>query len=90
MTLDQLKPKLFEYLRKNNFKRIADAIELTWGSTECDAYLSKLIFSEDRENRQGFPPNIFQVILKLYNMHSDECKTDKLSVSKNSNDWTFK
>ena len=91
MEISKLKPKLFAFLSKHGFKRISDAIELTWGSKECDSYLSRLIFDPSRDSRQGFPMPVFQVILKLYNLHSKEFGTDKLSQSGNRiDDWTYK
>lgn len=53
---------------REQFARIADRIEATWGAQTCEDYLVKLIVS-DRERREGFPVQIFMAILRLHNMH---------------------
>ncbi len=44
--------------------RINDSVRRIWGSIECDRYLAKLMLDE-RGNRQGFPEDIFSLLLKL-------------------------
>jgi hypothetical protein len=51
-------------------ERIAKAIELMWGTRECENYLSSLVLA-DRHDRQGFSKEAFTVILKLGIIHSD-------------------
>ena len=54
------------------FPHILSKIELLWGSDELDAWLNKLITETHRSNgdqRRGFPPDIMNHLLKIYNIH---------------------
>ena len=67
------KSEIFAKLREKNLGRIAEAIDLTWGHNECDAYLSKLIIS-DRDNRVGFEPEVFNMLLRLQKLHTADLR----------------
>ena len=54
----------------NGFERISQAIEIAWGSRDCENYLKKLLVS-DREGRRGFPPEVFKSIIALANGHPE-------------------
>lgn len=55
-------------LIEERFPRIARAIADTWGTRECDAYLSRLIVDE-RGSRAGFPPDVLRALLDLSQQH---------------------
>lgn len=59
----------YEVLINSGFKRIADAIELMWGSPELDVYFIDLVISK-REDRKGFPDEVLTAIIKLSNINS--------------------
>jgi hypothetical protein len=44
-------------------------IELLWGSHECRDFIHRLMFKDDRGNRQGFPPVAAATILALLTEH---------------------
>ena len=53
------------------YPRIYNNIVETWGSVELREYFNKLLIA-DREDRQGFPPNICMHIMVLNRIHTDE------------------
>lgn len=66
-------------IKTYGFLRISNAIELMWGTPECDDYISKLIVDFERDNRVGFPQEVFSSILSLYSIHNG---FDKLQIVK--------
>lgn len=56
---------------RERFPRIAKAIELMWGTRELESYLGKLIITE-RENREGFPPDVLSALLRISRQHAQE------------------
>lgn len=56
-------------VRTGEFDRVADRIEATWGSQTCEDYLKRLVANLDRDNRAGFPKEVFAAILSLSNVH---------------------
>jgi len=62
-------------LRSHGFSRIATHIELMWGSRELRGYLNNLTM-DDRRNRNGFPPSVFNALHALARdisvVHPDE------------------
>lgn len=68
------------------YPRIAEAIELTWGTMECDAYLNKLILDE-RGDRQGFPVAVLGALLQLSMAHSELLKS--ITPKKRDKLWEF-
>lgn len=64
------KEEYLSTIRACGFNKIADRIELIWGSFELDEYFSSLVIS-NREDRQGFPHEVFSAIIKLYLLHVD-------------------
>lgn len=61
---------LISQIREGGFERIADHIELKWDTYIIKDYLNNLILS-NREDRQGFPQEVFDAILKLYLLHEN-------------------
>ena len=53
---------------EQNFPRIAQKLVLVWPSEACAAYLTSLIVNE-REARQGFPPEVIDDLLMLHSMN---------------------
>jgi len=49
--------------------RVGAAIELTWGTIECEKYMDTLIVS-DRPSRQGFAEPVMAAILLVYTRHT--------------------
>ena len=60
-----------EELREFGFDRIADRIQMIWGTPELTHYFNKILIS-DRDKREGFPIPVFDIILDLYNIHEHE------------------
>jgi hypothetical protein len=50
------------------FPRIAQKLVLVWPSEACAVYLTSLIVNE-REARQGFPPQVLDDLLMLHSMN---------------------
>jgi len=61
---------------ERDYKRVANAIELMWGSKELDVYLQKLML-DDRGGRAGFPERVLAAIIKLYDQHTAQFKFTK-------------
>ena len=57
-----------ESLRGKGYKRIADRLDILWGTVECEKYLWKLLIDE-RGSRAGFAIDVFDDLLGLYNAH---------------------
>lgn len=51
--------------------RVATQISLLWGTEECDRYLRELLVDTSRDDRQGFPPEIFDELLFLSRLLHD-------------------
>ena len=62
------------------YPRIGERIALLWGSAELQKYLNELIFDK-RGGREGFPPHIASIILRLHKEH------DMIVVDKDNNSW---
>ena len=53
---------------EQHFPRIAQKLVLVWPSEACAVYLTSLIVNE-REARQGFPPEVLDDLLMLHSMN---------------------
>lgn len=53
---------------EQQFPRIAQKLALVWASEACAVYLTSLIVNE-REARQGFPPEVLDDLLMLHSMN---------------------
>lgn len=53
---------------EQHFPRIAQKLALVWASEACAVYLTSLIVNE-REARQGFPPEVIDDLLMLHSMN---------------------
>ena len=51
------------------YAKIADKISLLWGTPELGVYMSDLMIM-DRNNRQGFKPEVFDVLMKIFSLHN--------------------
>lgn len=49
--------------------RVKNNIQLFWGTFEGYEYLEKLILMEPDRDRQGFPPEFMQMLMKAYEVH---------------------
>jgi hypothetical protein len=66
-------------LRERNFSRIADAIAAIWGTNEALQYFHSIVI-DTRGGRQGFPPEVFVHIMKLYNAHPHNVPENNLWI----------
>lgn len=73
---------------KASFPRIADRIELLWGSWELQQYFTSILIS-DRGDREGFPIQIVSALLKIHGEHSKIAPTEDPANrhKKNDNLW---
>ena len=55
---------------QRDFPRVAEAIEMMWGSPELDNYFEKLIVA-DRGDREGFPKPVLAALLSLFRQHTN-------------------
>ena len=74
-------PPLF--IIREQYPRIAKAIELMWGTREMDTYFSRLIVNE-RNDRAGFPRDVMAAILKLSADHAKRFKFDQQEIMNDS------
>ena len=56
---------------EGRFDRIAQCIAEYWGSPAFDGYMEKLLIDE-RGNRQGFPPEVAEALLRLSRLHGEK------------------
>ena len=52
-----------------DFKHVADKLKLLIGHAEFEMAISKIIV-DDRGSRQGFPPRMMAMLLKLSKLHT--------------------
>lgn len=72
-TIDFILPSLdllLSSLDSFGFSRISDRIKVLWGTRECSDYLRELVL-DTRGRRKGFPVEVFETILEIYNLHYD-------------------
>jgi hypothetical protein len=62
--------ELFFRLSVKGFKRIADKLELLWGSAQIDDYFVQLII-DYRGDREGFPKDVLSIVLQLFILHNE-------------------
>lgn len=74
-------PPLF--IIREQYPRIAKAIELMWGTKEMDMYFSRLIVN-DRHDRAGFPRAVMAAVLKLSAEHARRFKFDQKEMAVDS------
>ncbi len=58
-----------EALKFFGYDKIADKISLLWGTPELGVYMSDLMIM-DHNNRQGFKPEVFDVLMKIFSLHN--------------------
>ncbi len=63
---------------KEKCPRVLYSIEMLWGTTELHQYLGKTLFT-DRNNRQGFPPDVMSALMKIYAEHTQILKAKGLA-----------
>lgn len=58
---------------RSKIPRIANAIELLWGTVELQQYLANLIIDDQHYetgiSRQGFDPDVMHALLAIHNAH---------------------
>lgn len=54
---------------RESFPRIADSIEYVWGTPDCFKYIQGLVI-DSRGGRRGFPVEVINSLLRIYNNHS--------------------
>lgn len=67
---DQIKESLTVLARR--YPNILNRIIMIWGTEEGDQYLTELITNtktDEGNQREGFPPDVFDHLLKIYNIH---------------------
>lgn len=70
----EIKPKLetledYLYEIKFTFLHVYQKLILLLGYPEFEIEIQNLIINHDRGNRQGFPKNTVEVLLKIYELH---------------------
>lgn len=70
-----MKEELLSKIVEGGFERVAKRIELFWDEPVINQVFTSLIIS-DREHRQGFPPEVMEAILKLYQLRRPETEYD--------------
>src|SRR5258708_7917742 len=68
---------------EQHFPRIAQKLVLVWPSEACAAYLTSLIVNE-RETRQGFPPEVLDDLLMLHSMNDMILRSSQTRSALNS------
>ncbi len=67
------KEDLFSALDALGFSRISWKLKLLWGKEECLTEFKNLIINPpEKDFRQGFPMEVFKIILKLQETHDQE------------------
>lgn len=66
------------------FPRIAKKICEVWGSDEFDSYINSLVVC-DREDRQGFPPEVVSELMALSFLHDEYLREKELG----EDPWAF-
>lgn len=64
-----MREQYLETLRSLGFQRIANRIQLIWGTRELVDYFEELLLN-DRNDRQGFSHGAFEAIFKLSDLHN--------------------
>lgn len=83
-----------ESVLDTNYRKIADTIESHWGYKEFYLYIDKLLITEKKINRPGFPLEALEEIYALQEIHEKIFPgmkqqlmrdTNMLSIGKNRN-----
>ncbi len=74
---------------RESFPRIADRIELLWGSWELEQYFTNILIS-DRGDREGFPVKVVSALLKIHEEHSKIAPTEDPANRYKKNDMLWK
>lgn len=53
---------------KEKFPRILDRVNLLWGTLDLHKYFKETLFN-DRDKRQGFPPDVMEALGQLNSEH---------------------
>ena len=61
----------YAIINEHGFSRITEKIVLMWGDPLLGKYLDSLLIS-DRQNRQGFPPDVGRALLFIHSAHQQE------------------
>lgn len=61
-------PDNFIQGKLSNHPKIVKTLSLLWGSKEIDLYFTEL-FTSSREQRNGFDPDVFFELAKIYREH---------------------
>ena len=61
--------ELLAHLSVMGFMHVADRIVLTKDQPEARAYFDELLI-DNRHQRDGFPPEVFAIIMKLFKMQN--------------------
>ena len=70
--MDQEIAARIKYIRDRGFPKVADAIKLQIGSEELIKYLTSLVINpEEKHSREGFPDDVMDCILKIYNHYQN-------------------
>ena len=54
---------------EQKFPRIAEKLTLVWPSAACSAYIQHLVVNSDRDCRQGFPEEVVEDLMLLYEIN---------------------
>ena len=61
----------FYELENLGYTRVAREIDLLWGTPQLAIYFRELLI-DSRGSRAGFPPAVFDQILKLFILHEEK------------------
>ena len=64
---------------QERFPRIGNKITLMWNSAELQKFLNELIF-DARGDRQGFPPDIAEILMRIHRYHGQLIPEDDKHV----------
>jgi hypothetical protein len=58
------------------YPRISEKIKQLWGSSDLNHYLNSIIF-DDRGGRQGFPEQVANALIRVYENHASLVRETK-------------
>ena len=54
---------------EQKFPRIAEKLTVVWPSEACSAYINNLVVNSDRDCRDGFPVEVVEDLMMLYEIN---------------------
>ena len=66
---------------EQRFAHVAEQLCATWGSEACALYINKLVIS-DRVGREGFPQEVIDDLMMLYQINEIRCREIGINLEK--------